>query len=288
MHAALGLLALASLAAAAPKPKLQYNLYNNGSRGSVNGQADDFSATFHTSAFMSRQGCSSTAKITYCYAAELSGNLKKMLETKDYKPYINGGVGTHQRAYLLSQPYPTKKTGSGVITHKLRFHISSTYNKVPVGLANAVTFTGLRNFNPKVGIKALDIRARTFTGEETSGTFLYVAAVDQDKSEAFPTSFPLKDAIGKTIEVTYKIGLNGATVDSQKVFVATVAAKFVDTGKQLFSVGVTKTLYPKGVIDATAHRLIFGGSRQVSSSMKDLKVWFGDYSVSPLPPKIVD
>ncbi|KZV99568.1 hypothetical protein EXIGLDRAFT_762447, partial [Exidia glandulosa HHB12029] len=130
---------------------------------------------------------------------------------------------------------------------------------------------------------ALDVRARTFTGEETSGTALYVAAVGQDGSEAFPTEYPLASALGKTIEVTYKLGVNGATVDSAGINVAEVTAKFVATGAQLFDVGVTKTLYPKGIVDSSAHRLIFGGDRKVSAGMKELKVWFGDYSVTPLP-----
>ncbi|EJD54379.1 hypothetical protein AURDEDRAFT_156159 [Auricularia subglabra TFB-10046 SS5] len=277
MRASLTLLSLAAAAAAAPA--LQYNLINNGSRGTVNVYADDFSATAHASAFMSRQGCSTTAKITYCYAAELASDPKKMLESKDYKPYISGGIGKRQSAVLLSEPH---FNATGLITHKLRFHISTTYTAVPVGLANAVTFVGLRNFKPTVGIKALDIRARTFTGEQTSGTFLYVAAVNQDGSEAFPTSYPLKDAIGKTIEVTYRVGVNGVTTDKDRAFVAEVTAKFVDSGKQLFWVGVTKTLYPKGVVDTT-HRLIFGADRLASSGMQKLKVWFGDYVASPRP-----
>ncbi|EJD54698.1 hypothetical protein AURDEDRAFT_156475 [Auricularia subglabra TFB-10046 SS5] len=272
------LLALATASVAAPS--LQYNLYNNGSRGSVTGDAGDFGATYHASAFMSRQGCSTTAKISYCYTGELSADPKKNLETKDYQPWITGDIGTHQRSLLLSQPHFNT---SGIITHKVRFHISTTYNAVPVGAANAVTFIGLRNFNPKAGIRALDVRARTFIGEQTSGTFLYVAAVNQDGTEAFPTSYPLKDAIGKTIEVTYTLGVKGSTIDSAQAFVADVTARRVDTGERLFGTTVTKTLYPLGIVDPRQHRLIFGAARQVTSGMKALKVWFGDYSATPAP-----
>ncbi|KZW00157.1 hypothetical protein EXIGLDRAFT_722727, partial [Exidia glandulosa HHB12029] len=274
-------LALLALAASPSFAVLQYNLYNNGSRGSVTGYADDFGATYHTSAFMSRQGCSSTAKITYCYTADLAADPKKELETKDYKPYLAGGVGEKQRALLLSEPH---FNATGVVTHKVRFHISTSYTNVPLaGVDKEVTFVGMRNFNQSIGLRALDVRARTFTGEETSGTFLYVAAVDQSGSEAFPTSYPLKSALGKTIEVTYKLGINGATVDSAGVYVADVTAKFVDTGAKLFTVTVTKTLFPKGVVDKQSHRLIFGANRKASTGQKELKVWFGDYSASPLP-----
>ncbi|EJD49512.1 hypothetical protein AURDEDRAFT_161619 [Auricularia subglabra TFB-10046 SS5] len=282
MHSPFTLFTLATAAAALPNIQYslyndhEYSLYNDGTRGTVSGKAVDFGATYHASATMSRQGCSSTAEIKYCYAAHLSSDRSKMLETTDDEPYLAGGVGDHQRAVLLSQPHAHSK---GVITHRLRFHVSSGFKNVSAGAENAVTFIGLRNRDPKAGIKALDIRARNFTGEGTSGSFLYVAAVNQDDSEATTTLFPLKDAVGNTIEVSYKLGVNGATVDTSKTLVAQVTAHFVESGAQIFTVGVPKKLYPHGVVDPRAHRLLFGGSRQVSSDMSDLKVWFGDYIV---------
>ncbi|KZW00156.1 hypothetical protein EXIGLDRAFT_831003 [Exidia glandulosa HHB12029] len=285
MFAALAVLALAAVSPAIAAPnvarQLQFNLYNDGTKGSVSSQADDFSATYHTSAYLSRQGCSTSAQIKYCYTADLAADPTKELETKDYSPYIVGGVGKNQRALLLSE---THRNTSGVVTHKVRFHISTTYTSVPLaGLDKEVTFVGLRNLNSAVGLKALDVRARTFIGEETSGTALYVAVTEQNGSTDFPTEFPLADALGKTIEVTYTLGVNGATVDKDGIYVADVTAKFVATGAKLFSVGVTKTLLPTGVVDPSAHRLIFGADRIASAGQKELKVWFGDYTVTPLP-----
>lgn len=276
------LLALAAAAVASPLDarQLQYNLYNDGTRGSVTSQADDFGATYHTSAFMSRQGCSSSAKITYCYAADLAADPTKMLETADYAPYITGGVGTNQRALLLGPTHAN--TTADIVTHTVRFHLSTTYTQVPVGFDTSVTLVGLRSFEPW-GPKFLDIRARTFTGEETSGTMLYVSSVSQNGQEDFPLEYPLASAVGKTIEVTYRLGVSGATVDPAGVFVGEVSAKFVDGGAQLFKHQVTKTQYPKGIINHAPHRLIFGADRKVSAGQQQLKTWFGDYSVSPLP-----
>ncbi|EJD39580.1 hypothetical protein AURDEDRAFT_116109 [Auricularia subglabra TFB-10046 SS5] len=279
---AVTVLALAAAAIAVPHDarQLQYNLYNDGTRGTLHNQADDFSADWEASAFMSRQGCSTTAQIKYCYAADLAADASKMLSTKDYPPWIQGGVGTNQRALLLG-PNMFNMT-KNVVTHKVRFHISTGYTAVPVGLDKSVTFVGLRN-QQAWGLKALDVRARTFTGEQTSGTFLYVHTETLNGETAFPTSFPLADAIGKTIEVTYTLGVSGVTIDKDNAFVADVTAKFVDSGKQLFKVTVTKTLVPKGVINYARHRLIFGADRKASAGQKQLKVWFGDYTVDPLP-----
>ncbi|KZW00569.1 hypothetical protein EXIGLDRAFT_761647 [Exidia glandulosa HHB12029] len=276
----LALAAIAPVLAAPNAPRqLQYNLYNDGTRGTVHNQADDFDADYDASAFMSRQGCSTTAQIKYCYTGDLSADPKKQLSTKDYAPYINGGVGTNQRALLLSHPHTNV---SGIVTHTVRFHISTTYTGAPAaGVEKGVTFVGLRNFNTSFGLKALDVRARTFTGEETSGTWLYVAAVHPNNQEDWPTQYSLADSLGKTIEVTYKLGINGATTDKEKIYVAEVSAKFVATGKKLFDFGVTKQDWPQGVVDASRHRLAFGADRKVSSDMKELKVWFGDYSAVP-------
>ncbi|KAH7099781.1 hypothetical protein BKA62DRAFT_640685 [Auriculariales sp. MPI-PUGE-AT-0066] len=261
----------------------QYGVYSKGTNGTVEGQASDFSATFHTSAFMTRGGCSTTASIKWCTAAELSADPTKNLETKDYKPYLTGGVGTNQRALLLAETY---RNAANIVTHTVRFHISSTYTSAPLaGADKAVTFVALRNFDPKVGLKALDVKARTFTGEETSGTSLYVSIVHQDGSEDFPAQFSLKDSIGKTIEVTYKLGVDGKTIDGAGIFVASVTAKFVATGKQILSATVTKTAEAKGVISHNVpHRLIFGADRKASVGQKALKVWFGDYTVQPPAP----
>lgn len=273
MLASLAVFALAALAPAFATPtarQIEYHLLNDGTKGTITNQAEDFGpATFHTSAFMSRGGCSSTAAIKSCYAADLSADPTKMLATADYKPYVTGGIGTNQRALLLSRPYTN---ATGVVTHTVRFHISTGYTAVPqVGLDKAVTFVGLRNFNPSVGVKALDIRARTFTGEQTSGTWLYVAEIDQDGAEAFPSGFSLADALGKTIEVTYKLGANGATVDKDGIFVGEVSAKFVNGGQKLFTYTLTKTLYPNGVVDASRHELLFGADRKASAGQKQLK-----------------
>lgn len=272
--------ALAAVGLASPTlvARAPYQVYNDGTQGTIIGSAGDFNATYEASTFLSRGGCSTTAKITACYAVDASGDPKKQLADKDYVPYITGGQGTTQRSLLLSR---TQKQTSGIITHKVRFHISTAYTNVPlVGVNNEVTFVGLRNSRSSFAYKALDVRARTFTGEETSGTQLYVAGVAQDGSEFFPTSYPLADALGKTIEVTYVLGVNGQTVDKNKAFVADITAKFVDTGAKLFDVSVTKTLFPKGVVDPTGSKLVFGVERKAATGFKELKTWVGDYSVS--------
>ncbi|EJD54236.1 hypothetical protein AURDEDRAFT_132809 [Auricularia subglabra TFB-10046 SS5] len=277
---ALTILTSVAAAVALPNvPRQQYNLYNDGTRGSVSNMADDFGADYHTSAFMSRLGCSTTAKIKECYAADLSADPTKMLETADYKPWINGGVGTNQRALLLG---PHMYNTTGVITHKVRFHLSTAFTSIPAGREWEVTLVGLRNFNASFGMQALDVRASHFVGEETSGTWIWVAATEQNGQSEFPLSFALSDAIGKTMEVTYRLGVNGATVHDD--IVADVSVKFVDTGKELTSHSVPKSLHPKGIVSTDRHRLIFGADRKVKAGMKQLKVWFGDYTINPQPP----
>ncbi|KAH7099780.1 hypothetical protein BKA62DRAFT_708812 [Auriculariales sp. MPI-PUGE-AT-0066] len=278
----LALTALPALAAPALEARQgQYQVYSDGTKGTFETQGSDFSATVHTSGFLSRGGCSSTASIQWCNTAQLSADPKKNLETKDYAPYVTGGVGTRQRAILLSERYIN---ATSVVTHKLRFHISTTYTAVPVGSDNAVTFVALRNFDPSVGLKALDIKARTFTGEETSGTGLYVSIVLQDGSELFPSIYPLKDAIGKTIEVTYELAPKGKTIGTNGA-TARVSAKFVATGAKLFAEEVLSTILPNGPIAySTSHELAFGPDRKASAGQQDLKVWFGDYTVDPPAP----
>ncbi|KAH7099797.1 hypothetical protein BKA62DRAFT_659269 [Auriculariales sp. MPI-PUGE-AT-0066] len=279
----LALAALPALAAPAINARQgQYQVYSDGTKGTVEGQASDFSADFHTSAFLSRGGCSSTASIQWCTTAQLSADPTKNLETSDYAPYVTGGIGTNQRAILASERYIN---ATSVVTHKLRFHISTAYTAVPVGSDNAVTLVALRNFDPSVGLKQLDIKAQTFTGSETSGTGIYVNVVHQDGSDDFPSLFPLANAVGKTIEVTYELAPKGLTVGTDGVFTARVSAKFVTTGQQLFSVEVTKTALPDGPIaEKTAHKLIFGANRKASAGQQDLKIWFGDYTVDPPAP----
>lgn len=61
--------------------------------------------------------------------------------------------------------------------------------------------------------------------------------------EDFPASYYPADAIGQTIGVTNRVGVYGASVDNDKAVVAEVTAMFSESGKHLFRVAVTKTLY---------------------------------------------
>ena len=132
-----------------------YAVYNDGTRGSLSGKSGNKGANFHASTFFSRGGCSTTAKITDCYTADVTSNPKTELETKDYRPWIAGGIGTNQRGLILS---PTYINAVGVITHKVRFHISTTYTAVPIGGGNSTTFISLRNNNASKGLVALDVK----------------------------------------------------------------------------------------------------------------------------------
>ncbi|KAH7099786.1 hypothetical protein BKA62DRAFT_831475 [Auriculariales sp. MPI-PUGE-AT-0066] len=124
----------------------QYGVYSKGTNGTVEGQASDFSATFHTSGIMTRGGCSSTAKFEWFTAAELSADPKKHLEMKELcDRWCRGSK-------------PDAASDAPIM--------GLDPEHVPAGAYNAVTFVALRN---KVGLKALDVKARTFTGEETSG-----------------------------------------------------------------------------------------------------------------------
>ncbi|KAH7099761.1 hypothetical protein BKA62DRAFT_277806 [Auriculariales sp. MPI-PUGE-AT-0066] len=276
-------LALASLPAFASPVldarQITYTLYNDGTKGTLEGTAADFGATYHASALLSKGGCSSTASIQTCYAAQLSADVTKNLETKDTsKPYLPNGIGKRQRAVLLTKPYTN---ATGVITHKVRFHISSTFNQVPVGTDEAATFVALRNLDPSVGLLALDVRARVFIGEETSGTWLYLAMRRQDGQEEFPPVVSLDGVVGKTIEVTYVLGTDGKAIDADGN-VASISCKFVGQSKAFMSAVVSKSQLPNGPISSkTPYEFIFGADRGVAAGQKELKAWFGDYTVSP-------
>lgn len=260
MLVSLSVLVLASTALAAPLMP-DYKVYNDGSRGSVTGPAADFGATYHASAFLSRRGCSSTAQITRCYAADLAADANKQLETKDYKPYVAGGVGTKQRALLVSPPH--YNTTGLVVTHTVRLHISTASVAMPAGGENAVTLVGLRNRNPDL---ALDLRVRNWTDP----VLCFAASSPGNFFDERPV-YALADVAGLTLEVTYRLGVDGALTDPVKGYVAEVSAKDVLSGEELFYAPYTMENYAGGFVDATEHRLVFGADRRAAPDMQELK-----------------
>jgi len=247
---------------------------NGGTRTGVTGL---WEGEFHCSGFLSFGGCSSTASIDHCFAAELLGDPVKMIVSRDAPPYVVGGTGTNQRALVIGVPHTNV---SGVVTHTARFHISSAYNDIPPNFTNSVEIMSVRNADPTVGLKSLSLKVREWMGEDLGGiTGIYVSVIDQQGREQYPENYILSTAVGKTVEVTFKLGVDGATVDPQGIYTAIVSAKFVATGVKLFETGVTKQLAPKGHIsNGKEHALVMGPERRVTSSpeFKFLKMWFGD------------
>ena len=263
-----------SLTARAP---YQEYCSHSGNRGTITGATGLWQGLYHCSGFLSFGGCSSTAAIDHCFAAELLSEPTKMIASFDSPPYVVGGIGTNQRALVIGVPHTNV---SGIVTHTARFHISTAYNDIPAGSTNAVEIMSVRNADPTVGLKSLSLKVREWVGEDLGGMVgIYVSAIDQQGSEKYPASYDLSAVIGKTVEVTFKLGVDGATVDSEGRYTAIVSAKFVATGAKLFETGITKQQAPKGHIsNGKAHTLVMGPERRAMSSpeFKFLKMWFGD------------
>lgn len=140
----------------------------DGTSGTVEGSAADFSAVYHASGFLSQQGCDTSAKITDCYTAELAPT--GQVETKDHPPFVTGTVNQKQTSVLIMAPVTV--TGKKV-THKFKIALSEAFNKIPAG--EVVTLASFHNLDETVGdFSTFAPEAKTFTGEETSGVSLVI------------------------------------------------------------------------------------------------------------------
>ncbi|CDO77586.1 hypothetical protein BN946_scf184936.g11 [Trametes cinnabarina] len=236
-----------------------YKLLSDGTKGTVEGKAADFGATYHASTFLSQQGCSSTALISKCYTAKLPSSGE--LETKDHRPWILGGVGSKQRAVLIT---PAITVSTPTVIHRFKIHLSTSFTKIPKG--EVVTLAAFHNADSTVGAFSLfALEAKTWTGEETSGTYIYLNAVDKDTGASFPIQYP-GFADGRTIEFTFSFTTTGTTVSS----------RVVETGESSTSQHFTAVAIAQGA----KHAITLGPARNPVKGSQALKVWFGDYVAS--------
>ncbi|RDX51100.1 hypothetical protein OH76DRAFT_1401868 [Lentinus brumalis] len=258
----LALTATSALASPLEARASPYKVLSDGTKGTVEGKAADFGATFHASAWLSQQGCSTTALITNCYTAKLLPGGE--LETKDHPPYVLGGIGTKQRAVLIT---PAITVSTPVVTHKFKIHLSTTYTKILDG--EVLTLAAFHNANSSVGDFSLfALEAKHWTGEETSGTYIYLNAVDKKSGSSFPIQYP-GFADGKTVEFTFTFSTTGTKVSS----------RIVETGEESSSQEFKSVAIAQG----TQHAITLGPARnpiQANSESQGVKVWFGDYVAS--------